>query len=374
MKVAIVGAGIAGLATAWALSRRGHDVLVFDRGPIPNPDAASVDEHRLIRALYPDRPGYARMAEDAHAAWDALWADLGRSHYVETGGIGLSRRPGDWTDRAAAALDAIGMGWERLTPAEIADAWPFFDTTGVAWGLLSRRAGVLLADRIVGDLAARLRAGGVALHGHAPVVAIDPGRGAIRTAAGIEVAADAVVVAAGAWTPDLLPDTAGRLRPHRVLCIYVEPPEAHAEAWTRAPALVDAGLPDDHWSVPPVAGTRLKLSAAGHTRQGDPDDDRTVAAAEAESMRARYRGVLRAVDDYRILDARICYYTYAPEERFVVERRGRAWMVSACSGHGFKFGALVGLRMADAVTGTLSPDRVARWAAAVDLRDVAMEE
>ncbi len=37
MKIGIVGAGINGLCTAWALSKRGHDVTVFDQGPIPNP-------------------------------------------------------------------------------------------------------------------------------------------------------------------------------------------------------------------------------------------------------------------------------------------------------------------------------------------------
>src|SRR4051794_38488005 len=37
MKVAIVGAGIAGLSLAWALHKRGVAVSLFDQGAIPNP-------------------------------------------------------------------------------------------------------------------------------------------------------------------------------------------------------------------------------------------------------------------------------------------------------------------------------------------------
>jgi glycine/D-amino acid oxidase-like deaminating enzyme len=47
----------------------------------------------------------------------------------------------------------------------------------------------------------------------------------------------------------------------------------------------------------------------------------------------------------------VCFYTVAPGERFVVEAYGRAFLVSACSGHGFKFGPLIGLRLAEAIEG-----------------------
>src|SRR3546814_8291060 len=40
------------------------------------------------------------------------------------------------------------------------------------------------------------------------------------------------------------------------------------------------------------------------------------------------RPVLRDIDGYRLLDARTCCYTQAPEDRFIVEKRGRAWLVA----------------------------------------------
>src|SRR5258708_13481144 len=77
MKAIIVGGGIMGLATAWALARAGDDVELLEQGPLPNPLASSMDDHRLIRHPYGDRRGYPRMIDAAYAPWDLLSGDLG---------------------------------------------------------------------------------------------------------------------------------------------------------------------------------------------------------------------------------------------------------------------------------------------------------
>ena len=64
----VVGGGIMGLASAWALRRRGHDVALYEQGPLPKPLASSYDHHRLIRFTYGAMIGYARMVVAAYAA------------------------------------------------------------------------------------------------------------------------------------------------------------------------------------------------------------------------------------------------------------------------------------------------------------------
>lgn len=119
MHVLIVGAGIAGLATAWALGRAGHDPVVLEQGPVPNPLGSSVDEHRMTRFFYPEPSGYGAMVEEARAAYETMWADLGEALYRETGILGLSCEPGDWIDRSMPSIAAQGLAYEMLTPHEV---------------------------------------------------------------------------------------------------------------------------------------------------------------------------------------------------------------------------------------------------------------
>ncbi|HWX08987.1 MAG TPA: hypothetical protein VNY33_03325, partial [Gaiellaceae bacterium] len=47
------------------------------------------------------------------------------------------------------------------------------------------------------------------------------------------------------------------------------------------------------------------------------------------------------------IGAESCLYTSTADGSFVLERRGRVVVGSACSGHGFKFAPIVGRRLAD---------------------------
>lgn len=342
-RAVIVGAGINGLSTARALLARGWEVELFDRGPIPNPASASFDRHRLIRAQYGD-PGYAARLPAAFAAWDALWRDLGRSHYVETGVLALSRAAGDWTDRGRAAG---GEGIEVLPPDEVAARWPMFSPEGVRYGLLARRGGMLLADRILEDLAAWLAARGARLRPDTPVHAVDPA-GFVETPAG-RVGGDVVILAAGVGLPGLAPGLAADLHVRRPVVVYARPPETWAAAWRGAPCWVDLGLEDDLWGMPPLPGIDMKLGAGRLTVPADPFPWREGGPEDAAAVLAAYRGRFRDAEGYVPTKVAANYYLMAPEERFVLRRDGRVLLLSADSGHGFKFGPLTGEDVADAL-------------------------
>jgi glycine/D-amino acid oxidase-like deaminating enzyme len=363
VKVAVVGAGIMGLGSAWALARAGHRVTVYEQGPVPNPRGASIDQHRLIRHAYGNRVGYMRMVVEAYQAWDQLWSDLGEKLYAPTGTLVLDSTTQGWARQTAEALSGLGLTLEQLEPGKLERRFPLIASEGVAEALYVGTGGALLAHRIVAALARHLTGRGVEILPGTRVVALDPARPSLVLEGGQVVEADVLVVAAGAWVTRLLPALASRLVPSRQVVVYLEPPAALASGWLASPMVLDIGPESGFYLVPPVFGTELKIGDHRFTRSGDPDGPREAGESEiravVELCRARLRGFAR----YRVSGAKVCFYTVEEDERFVLEPQGAAWILSACSGHGFKFGPLLGLRLAEVITKGGDAGALTRWAA-----------
>ena len=348
----IVGAGITGLATAHSLVRRGHAVTILDRGPIPNPRASSFDRHRLIRPHYPDAPVYARRIGEAFDAWDALWVDLGSSHYVETGVISVSLEEGDWTARARTIMDETGEPYEVLDPAAFAARFPQFAIPDMAYALYTPRGGALLADEILRGYVGLLRAAGATLVEHADVTKVDPAAGRVTCRDGRVFQGDAILVAPGVGAPELFAGLVDvPLVPRRSVLAYVQPSPATAAAWATSPSWVDLGGVQEFWGIPPMRDIPLKLGLGPGPQEGDPDGDRNVRPEEIRALLDAYRTRVKDIDGFTLVEGHANWWTLAPDERFVFTREDKVFLLSACSGHGFKFGALTGEDVARAMTG-----------------------
>src|ERR1051325_4251837 len=163
-----------GLAAAWALSKRGHAVSVFEQYAVPNPLGSSVDQHRLIRYPYGDALGYTRMVDAAFAAWDRMWGDLGEALYASVGTIGIDGPGAGWAQRSAETLAAAGIAFEALDGAALARRFPHLRSENVARAIYEPRGGPLFAGRIVERLAHYLGVHGVELHARTRIADVDP--------------------------------------------------------------------------------------------------------------------------------------------------------------------------------------------------------
>ena len=365
MKATIVGAGIMGLSTAWALARAGHDVSVLEQADtIPNPLGSSVDQHRLIRHPYGAERGYTRMIDLAYDAWDALWRDLGEKHYAPTGTLVLETSSGSWGEDSAASLAAEGIAFRRLTAGDVAREFPLVDPANVRFGFHLDTGGVLLAERIVAALARWLGTRGVRVATGARVREIDPERARVVLADGAVVDADALVVAAGPWVRRLVPSLAARVTPSRQVVVYLAPPPGLAEAWQRHPMILDIDPASGFYLVPPRAGAGLKVGNHGFTLSGDPDRDRVAGEEEARAIAGLCAQRLRDFRHYKLAEAKTCFYDVEPREHFIVEPlAGASWVMSGFSGHGFKFGPVIGRELARAIVGEREASSLTGWAA-----------
>ncbi|HMQ58826.1 MAG TPA: FAD-dependent oxidoreductase, partial [Rhizobiaceae bacterium] len=286
MKIIIVGAGIAGLSTAWALVKRGHAVTLFEQGAIPNPLAASGDHHRIIRRAYPAGSGYGAAITEAYEAWEEMWRSIGGSHLDARGFLAISREAGDEAEIYRNGLDEGGWSYELMDGKAVAARHPFLDPASIRYAYFSTEGGALHCRKIAADLATWLRVSGCHIRDWTKITAIDPEHGKVHLANGDDQAADLVIVTAGAWVTKLAPDLKVDLTTYRTAVVYLDPPSDLKPAWAAAPVILDVGGKTDGYIIPESGTGGLKFGSGLHKRlTDDADADRAPEPGEGETIR-----------------------------------------------------------------------------------------
>jgi len=310
----VVGAGVMGCATAWALRERGAEVIVHEQFELDHDRGSSHGRTRIFRIAYPD-PYWIRFAQEARAGWRDLDADL-------LGLYGLVELVADPALTSARALDECGVPYRllgkeevRALGASLPDGWA---------ALHVAEAGVVFADRA---RHAFLQAAGVRVETSRRIESTD------------ELDADVVVVTAGPWARGLVPDLPVTVTRETLAYFHREGPPP--------PSIVDLNAETGGHGMyslyDPVHGLKAGAHHAG--AEADPDElgepDPVIVDRIAAWVRDRFPDV-----DPEPVEAQACLYTTTADQSFVLERRGRVVIGSACSGHGFKFAPAVGRRLA----------------------------
>lgn len=366
MHVIIVGGGIVGLSTAWSLLKRGIQVTLLEQSEIiPNPLSASGDQHRIIRRAYGGLSGYQSRIDEAYDAWAELWEDVGKKLLVDTGFLLVSQMPGDEADTYHDGLLKAGYPVESVSDGRLESDYPFLNPAAIRRIGFSPEGGVLLCQRIAAEMVSWLKRAGANLVTGARVEALNACSGTVFLSGSRPVHADRIVVTAGAWVLKLLPELKSDLKTYRTAVAYLTPPDDLRLAWEKAPVILDVGGKVDGYVLPPVAGTGLKVGAGIHKRRCDPDADRDPAPEEGQQIRDYFSPPLARIEDYSVQEVRTCAYTFTSDEHFFVKSEDRVTVVSACSGHGYKFAAAVGRRIAGGLV-TNRIDEARQWLEARD--------
>jgi sarcosine oxidase len=347
VKVAVVGAGVMGLAAARALAQRGHDVTVYEQFEVGHNRGSSHGTSRIFRLNYPD-PRFVRMAMAADSEWRRLEASRDERLIERVGCLDLGRVARE-TERALAACGARHV---TLSAGEVGARWPLRLGPGET-AVFQPDGGVTRADRAHAALLAEAVAGGVEVREHARVRSLVVDRRRVRLATdGDELAARAVVVTAGAWSPGILAGVGIELPvvPTRETVVYLDVPSSADVPpvidYDGVPAAGEGGIARVGQAAYALAAPGVGLKAGLHHSGPVTDADAELGPDDRVASWVTEWAVRRFEDVGERLGAETCLYTNTADEEFVLERHGRVVVGSACSGHGFKFAPVVGRTLA----------------------------
>lgn len=331
-EVVVVGAGVMGLASAWALARAGRDVLVLEQFHVGHAHGSSHGSSRIFRLAYDD-PEWVREARDALVLWRELEAETGLELVDLVGFLDTGRDSGV----LRAALDSAGAAYELLPAADVAERFGInieHDET-----LLDPHGGVIWAERAVEAFGRSVsvleQAEVTALRRHGNGVTVETSAGTIE--------AEVVVVAAGPWSRSLLA-AAGVELPVVVTRETVALFELAYKLPLPAIADWSAHGGDLVFALPAGEGL-VKVGLHRGGVEADPNEPAGADAVLVDAV-AGWAAAHVPLADPEPASVETCFYTTTADEKFVLERHGPIVMCSACSGHGFKFAPAVGTRVA----------------------------
>jgi sarcosine oxidase len=318
-EVAVIGAGVMGLATAWALRRRGHEPVVYEQFHVGHDRGSSHGRSRIFRLAYAEDE-YVRLAQESLPLWRELEAATGETLLELNGLVEVVRTLEEST---AHTLERCGIPWERLDRAEAERRYPIH-IPEEAFAVVQPEAGIVRADKALAALARGLDV-----------------RENTR-AHPDEVEAAAVVVTAGSWVNELVEKPLDVRVTRETLCYFR--PDADGRPIPSLVSFNPNGHTHDMYSLAdPKYGLKVGVHHAG------PEADPNVPGAPEPVLIERI--IAWARETHRLAEpdpvaAETCIYTTTPDQSFVLERRGRIVVGSACSGHGFKFAPAIGTRLA----------------------------
>jgi FAD dependent oxidoreductase TIGR03364 len=207
-RVAILGAGVFGLANAWAASKRGFEVTVFEKDPFAI--GASVRNFGMIW------PIGQRVGESYRLAIESrrLWLELCREAGIwirECGSIHLAHRDDEFAvlEEFCGQSEELGVDCELLSRREVMAKSSAANESGLLGGMWSPNECCVNPRKVIASLPGWLeRTYGVHFHFDTYIHSIHSGSGAIElgTSSDGTHSFDQVIVCAGADINRLFPD------------------------------------------------------------------------------------------------------------------------------------------------------------------------
>lgn len=356
--ILVLGGGTFGLTAALELRSRGWKVTLIDPGALPHPDAASTDISKVVRMDYAADAQHTDMGVLSLQRWKTWNQRWGVDLYHEDGFLVMSRdtmKPGGFEHDSFHYLSSRGHTLKHMDAAMLRANHPIWNADRYQEGYLNPIGGWVESGRVIAMLAKDAREAGIELieHVKAPRPVLSAGRcTGIESDDGRVWSADLVLVASGAWTPEVLPHLQNVMWTTAQTVFHFQP--AQPERF-RAPAFPvwGADIARTGWyGFPANADGLVKVANHGVGRRVKASAARVMPPDEEEKYRAFLRDTFPALADAPVHSHRVCLYCDTFDGAFWItqdEQHAALVVAAGDSGHAFKFTPVLGEIIADVV-------------------------
>ena len=366
--VIVLGLGAAGSATLYQLAKRGTKVLGIDRFSPPHAQGSTHGDTRVTRLAIGEGAHYTPLAKRSHQIWRELEAATGTSLLTECGGLIMSSGSGEkmfhgtsFFPTTVEAARRHGIPHELLDAPDIRHRFPQFAIDDSTRGYFEPSAGFVRPEACIRAELAQAREMGASIRLDEPVQKIEQSGSTVEvTTAKGNYAADRLVVAAGPWLTELLPELARHFKVYRQVLYWFDVAAHYADFVPEKFPIFIWELPGEGrgiYGFPAIDGPNggFKISTEHYLETTTPATvARAVTSDEITTMlRELVAPHIKGVGA-ECVKAVTCLYTVTKDFGFVIDshpEHDRIIVASPCSGHGFKHSAALGEAIGDLAVG-----------------------
>lgn len=359
--VIVLGGGIVGASTAYSLAKQGQNVLLIDQFEAGHTHGSSHGDGRVVRFNYTEAI-YVEMAMLAYEKWASLAEAVGEPLLQETGLIEY----GVAGDEAIAVTEKIlkqyAIDYEKLDADEANRRFPQYHFEAGKDIIFQKGGAVAFATPAVKALWRLTEENGGQTQSGIRIETIDatPDSVTLASADGQVFTAKQVVITGGGWTNMLtkqldldLPLTVTQ----EVLAYFAPKNDTVNHHVGTMPVMLDNHkLPNTEavfYCLPivDVQGVKVGWHHSGHNM--NPDDARVIPDEVLSALSSWIERMFPHLEcePFEILT---CLYTNTPDYHFILDKHphyDNVTIGTGFSGHGFKFGSILGDLLADLVLG-----------------------
>jgi sarcosine oxidase len=356
----VLGVGGMGSAALYHLARRGLRLLGIERYNIPHEMGSSHGLTRIIRLAYYEHPSYVPLLRRAYELWRQLENTVQERLLIITGSIDASPEDGEVFRGSKASCDIHHLPHAVLDSRELTRRFPAYRLPKGIAAVYQPDGGFLLSERCIVAHVMAAQELGAEVHGQERVLGWEPEGSGVRLQTERErYSADKLIICAGAWGAQLIPELAALAVPERQVLAWFHPTRPALFRLHTFPVFNMAVEEGRYYGFPIYGIPGFKVGRYHHLAQRvDPDRmDREAHREDEEVLRgftARY--FPEAVGP--TMSLKTCLFTNTPDEHFIIDLHPelpQVCIAAGFSGHGFKFCSVVGEIMADLAQTGRSP-------------------